>query len=63
MSDSEYLICDEISTMLDAITQAQIWNVVLNEAEKRNMGIITVMHNRKLAKRVCDRIIDLSSGE
>ncbi len=63
MSGSEYLICDEISTMLDTITQAQIWNVVLSEAERRNMGIIAVTHNRMLAERVCNRIIDFSSAE
>lgn len=63
MSGAEYLICDEISTMLDAITQAQIWNVVLSVAERRNMGIIAVTHNRMLAERVCNRIIDFSSGE
>lgn len=35
MSGADYLICDEISTMLDVITQAQIWNVVLEEAKKK----------------------------
>ena len=60
MSGAEYLICDEISTMLDVITQAQIWNAVLEEAEKRNMGILAVTHNRHLAQRICDRVIDLS---
>ncbi|MDE5931612.1 MAG: ATP-binding cassette domain-containing protein [Lachnospiraceae bacterium] len=60
MSGADYLICDEISTMLDVITQAQIWNVVLEEAEKRNMGIIAVTHNRHLAERIATRTIDLS---
>ncbi len=60
MSGAEYLICDEISTMLDVITQAQIWNVVLEEAEKRNMAIIAVTHNKYLAERICNRVIDLS---
>ena len=59
MSGADYLICDEISTMLDVITQAQIWNVVLRDAEKRGMGLIAVTHNRHLARRVCDRIVDL----
>ena len=62
MSGAEFLICDEISTMLDVITQAQIWNVVLSEAEKRNMGIVAVTHNRHLAGRIADRIYDLSAG-
>lgn len=61
MSGADYLICDEISTMLDVITQAQIWNVVLEEAEKRNMGIIAVTHNRHLANRICSKVYDLST--
>ncbi len=63
MSGADYLICDEISTMLDVITQAQIWNIVLREAEKRNMGIIAVTHNRHLAERIATRRIDLSIYE
>lgn len=61
MSNASYLICDEISTMLDAITQAQIWNVIMKEAGRRNMGIIVITHNMNLAHRVSDRIISLDS--
>lgn len=61
MSGADYLICDEISTMLDVITQAQIWRVVLAEAEKRNMGLIAVTHNNHLAERIATRTIDLSA--
>lgn len=60
MSGAQYLICDEISTMLDVITQAQIWNTVLKEAEKRNMAILAVTHNRNLAERIADEIVDLT---
>lgn len=60
MSGADYLICDEISTMLDVITQAQIWNVVLEEAKKRNMGILAVTHNKHLAERIATKTIDLS---
>lgn len=59
LSGADYLICDEISTMLDVITQAQIWNVVLNEAEKRNMGLIVITHNQHLAQRIATRTIRL----
>ncbi len=62
MSGADYLICDEISTMLDVITQAQIWNVVLEEARKRNMGVLVVTHNRHLAEKICTRVIDLSQA-
>lgn len=60
---AEYLICDEISTMLDAITQAQIWNAVLKEADKHNMGMIAVTHNKHLAGRIATRIVDLTDGK
>lgn len=60
MSGAEYLICDEISTMLDVITQAQIWNVILDEAKKRNMGLVIVTHNEHLASRIATKIIDLT---
>lgn len=61
MSGAAFLICDEISTMLDVITQAQIWQVVLEEAERRNMCIIAVTHNRHLANRIAGRVLDLSA--
>lgn len=63
MSGADFLICDEISTMLDVITQAQIWNKILHEAEARDMGLIVVTHNLALAKRVSQRVYDLTEGE
>ena len=60
MSGADYLICDEISTMLDVITQAQIWNVILDEAAKRNMGILAITHNTHLAQRIATKIINLT---
>ena len=63
MSGADFLICDEISTMLDVITQAQIWNKILQEAGERNMGLITVTHNLELAKRICTKVYDLSKRE
>lgn len=59
MSKADYLICDEISAMLDVITQAQIWDVVLRECGRQNMGIIIITHNKYLARRTADRMIEL----
>ena len=58
MSSADFLICDEISTMLDVITQAQIWNVVCSEAKRRNMGLVIITHNQHLAQRLCSRSCD-----
>jgi len=56
---TRYLIADEMTTMLDAITQAQIWSAVLEIAKKREMGIVVVSHDMKLIKRLCQRVISL----
>lgn len=56
---TKFLVCDEISTMLDVITQAQIWNLLLKISEKNDLGMLVVTHNIELAKRVCNRIIEL----
>ena len=60
---SDYLICDEISTMLDVITQAQIWNLMLHEVEKRKIGLLAVTHNMALAEQVCTRNMKSGGGE
>ena len=46
--------------MLDAITQAQIWNVVLEHVRKYNIGLIVISHEKALVNRICDRIVDLT---
>ena len=56
---TKFLLADEISTMLDVITQAQIWDLILNEVKNRNLGLLVVTHNPALANRVCERVIDL----
>lgn len=57
--DTKFLICDEISTMLDVITQAQIWNSLIKICDKNKIGMLVVTHNMDLAERVCHRIVNL----
>lgn len=57
--ETKLLVCDEISTMLDVITQAQIWNFLLKISQENELGMLVVTHNIELANRVCDRIIEL----
>ena len=45
--------------MLDVITQAQIWNFLIEETEKRNIGMVIVSHNKELLNKVCTRIVEL----
>lgn len=57
--NTRYLIADEMTTMLDAITQAQIWNAVLKIAEQREMGMVVVSHDMNLIQQLCHRVIEI----
>lgn len=56
---TRFLLADEISTMLDLITQSQIWNFLISEVERRNIGLLAVSHSQGLLERVCTRRLDL----
>lgn len=56
---TRFLVCDEITTMLDVITQAQIWELLLERASERDLGMAVVTHNMALAEKVCSRIVSL----
>ena len=44
---------------LDLITQSQIWHFLMDETEKRKIGMIVVRHSQELLEKVCTRIVDL----
>jgi peptide/nickel transport system ATP-binding protein len=54
-----FVIADEISTMLDVVTQAQVFRYLLEQTDARGLGLVLITHNLALAKRVCTRIIHL----
>jgi peptide/nickel transport system ATP-binding protein len=56
---TKYLIADEITTMLDAITQAQIWNTVLDIVKEMNIGVLVVSHEKNLIKKLCHNVVYL----
>ncbi len=45
---TKYLLCDEITTMLDFITQGQIWNFLIEETKRRGIGMVIVSHSQPL---------------
>lgn len=54
---TKFIIADEMSTMLDVITQAQIWQLMLKITQKRGLGLLVVTHNNELAKHICSRVV------
>ncbi|MBZ5486317.1 ATP-binding cassette domain-containing protein [Halomonas aquamarina] len=57
-----YLIADEISTMLDPITQLALWQALKAEAEKRKLGVLVISHDAALLRRLCQRRYHLENA-
>lgn len=58
--ETRFLLCDEISAMLDLVTQAQIWRFLLEEAARRQLGMLVISHDSALLQQVCTRVHRLS---
>ena len=54
-----FLLCDEITAMLDLVTRSRIWNCLMEEAKKRGLGLLVVSHDEKLLGKVCTRVVEL----
>lgn len=52
---TRYLVADEMTSMLDAITQAQIWKVVADQVRTRDLGVYVISHDADLLARLCSR--------
>lgn len=52
-SRTKFLLADEITAMLDLITQSQIWNFLIEEVTNRNIGLLVVSHSDALLDQVC----------
>lgn len=58
-AETRYVIADEMTTMLDALTQAHIWRVVTEWAAKHQAGVLVVSHEAPLVSRLCSRVVKL----
>ena len=58
---TKILLADEITTMLDMVTQSIIWHVLVEETGKRGIGMLIVRHSESLTDRVCTRKIRLDT--
>ena len=62
MAHPRYLICDEISTMLDAATQAYLWRFLIDHAQANGIGMVLVTHSDALLDRIATRIVELPAA-
>lgn len=57
-NDTKFLIADEMTTMLDAITQAKLWEVICRLAVERQIGVLAISHDHELLNRISNRILN-----
>lgn len=60
---TRFLLADEMTAMLDLISQCRIWKFLLKEAREREIGILAVSHNQELLEQTCHRIQWLAPPE
>jgi peptide/nickel transport system ATP-binding protein len=59
LAKPRHVIADEITASLDAITQAQIWEILLDGVRRDGYGVLAISHDRALLDRVADRIVEM----
>ncbi len=57
--ETRFLIADEITTMLDAVTQASIWRVLLRICREREIGLLAVSHDPALLACICEKTLEM----
>lgn len=62
MMEPKLLIADEPTTALDVTTQRQILDLIMKISEKKNMAVLFITHDLKLAKRYCSRVVVMKDG-
>jgi peptide/nickel transport system ATP-binding protein len=55
-----YLVADEISASLDAVTQARVWTLLLEHCREAGIGVLAISHDRLLLETVAGRVLDRS---
>ena len=53
---TKFILADEITTMLDLITQSQLWSFLIKEVQEREIGLLAVSHHLPLLENVCTRL-------
>ena len=54
-----YLICDELSSMLDVSTEAALLETIAAVQDEQELGVLLITHDRVLADTWCGEIADI----
>lgn len=62
LTGTRFLIADEPTTDLDLVTKSRILDLLLDQVERRGLGVLFITHDLRLARRFADRIVVLHEG-
>jgi oligopeptide/dipeptide ABC transporter ATP-binding protein len=62
VTNPEFVVADEPTSMLDASISAQIFNILLEMREKLNVSFLFITHSLAAARYLCDRIAVIYRG-
>ncbi|GAA2355617.1 ATP-binding cassette domain-containing protein [Saccharopolyspora halophila] len=57
-----YLVCDEMTAMLDASTTAALVRVVDRRVRERGIGVLAISHDEDLLRHWADRVVHLNAS-
>lgn len=61
--EPDYLILDEPTSGLDPVAKSRFFEMLINEVEQRNIGVLISSHNLEGLERICDSVTMLHEGE
>ncbi|MGN0153469.1 MAG: ABC transporter ATP-binding protein [Lachnospiraceae bacterium] len=61
--EPDYLILDEPTSGLDPVAKAKFFELLINEVEQREIGVLISSHNLDGLEKICDSVTMLHQGE
>lgn len=58
----DYLILDEPTSGLDPVAKAKFYEMLINEVEQNNLGVLISSHNLEGLEKICDTVTMLHQG-
>ena len=61
-ADPELIVADEPTTALDVTIQAQIIQIMVEMARRKNVALVLITHDMGVVAQACDRVVVLYAG-
>ncbi|MDO4927724.1 MAG: dipeptide/oligopeptide/nickel ABC transporter permease/ATP-binding protein [Corynebacterium sp.] len=63
LQEPEILICDEPTTALDAVTQAEVLGVISELQQRLGCAVLFITHDLRVARRYADQLVVMHAGQ